>query len=70
MKTNIAIAAILLASLKLITPVDFSKVKIDDPFWSPRLESHKNVTLDVCIDQIENKTGRIRNYENAAKGLG
>ena len=70
MKTNIAIAAILLASLKLITPVDFSRVKIDDPFWSPRLESHKNVTLDVCIDQIENKTGRIRNYENAAKGLG
>ena len=24
----------------------------------------------VCIDQIENQTGRIRNFENAAKGEG
>lgn len=27
-------------------------------------------TLPVCIDQIENRTGRIRNFENAAKGSG
>ena len=55
---------------KLITPVKFSEVTIDDGFWSPRLQSHKDVTLKVCIDQIENQTGRIRNFENAAKGLG
>ena len=55
---------------KLITPVPFSKVKIEDGFWSPRLQAHKDVTLAVCIDQIENQTGRIRNFENAAMGKG
>lgn len=57
-------------TMKMITPVNFSNVKIDDGFWSPRLQSHKEVTLKVCIDQIENQTGRIRNFENAAKGEG
>lgn len=57
-------------TVKLITPVKFSEVKIDDDFWSPRLQRHKDVTLPVCIDQIENQTGRIRNFENAAKGRG
>ena len=56
--------------MKRITPVAFSKVKIEDAFWSPRLERHRTATLPVCIDQIENQTGRIRNFENAAKGRG
>jgi DUF1680 family protein len=55
---------------KMITPVDFSHVKITDGFWAPRLHSHATTTLAVCIDQIENQTGRIRNFENAAKGEG
>jgi DUF1680 family protein len=55
---------------KMITPVDFSHVKITDDFWAPRLHSHATTTLAVCIDQIENQTGRIRNFENAAKGEG
>ena len=55
---------------KVVMPVNFSDVHIDDSFWTPRLNSHKNVTLGVCIDQIENQTGRIRNFENAAKGEG
>jgi len=58
------------ANLKPITPVKFSDVVIQDGFWTPRLDSHKDVTLAVCIDQIENQTGRIRNFENAAKGEG
>lgn len=57
-------------SLKMISQVDFSHVKIDDSFWSPRLDKHSSATLPVCIDQIENQTGRIRNFENAAKGEG
>ena len=57
-------------SMRLIEGVDFSHVKITDSFWSPRLEKHAAVTLPVCIDQIENQTGRIRNFENAAKGEG
>ena len=55
---------------RMITPVDFSRVKITDGFWAPRLHSHATTTLAVCIDQIENQTGRIRNFENAAKGEG
>ena len=58
------------APLKMIDAVDFSHVKIEDAFWSPRLEKHITTTLPVCIDQIENQTGRIRNFENAAKGEG
>lgn len=58
------------AQMKLVNPVDFSQVRINDGFWSPRLEKHASVTLPVCIDQIENQTGRIRNFENAAKGEG
>ena len=75
MKTRhyaIALAAVVAAACsapdatptKMITPVKFAQVSIDDSFWSPRLEKHKNVTLGVCIDQIENQTGRIRNFEN------
>ena len=56
-------------SSKMITPVKFSDVKINDSFWTPRLKSHKDVTLNVCIDQIENQTGRIRNFEKAAEKL-
>ena len=56
--------------LKMIEPNDFSHVKINDNFWSPRLSKHVSATLPVCIDQIENQTGRIRNFENAAKGEG
>lgn len=55
---------------KMIEPVDFSHVKITDNFWSSRLKNHAKTTLAVCIDQIENKTGRIQNFENAAKKEG
>lgn len=58
------------STLKMITPVNFSDVTITDSFWSPRLKSHKDVTIGVCMDQIENQTGRIKNFENAAKGEG
>ena len=77
--TYVAFAAVLLfciscesekESLKFISQVDFSKVKITDNFWSPRLAKHATATLPVCIDQIENQTGRMRNFENAAKGEG
>lgn len=57
-------------SLKMIEQVDFSQVRIQDNFWSPRLKKHITATLPVCIDQIENQTGRIRNFENAANGTG
>lgn len=58
------------APLKMINQVDFSHVKIQDSFWSPRLEKHTSATLPVCIDQIENQTGRMQNFINASKGEG
>ena len=58
------------SGLKMMTPVRFSKVSIDDGFWSGRLDKHKGNTVAVCIDQIENRTGRMQNFENAAKGEG
>lgn len=57
-------------TIGVIDPVDFSHVKIQDNFWSPRLEKHKTATLPVCIDQIENQTGRMQNFINASKGAG
>lgn len=57
-------------SFRQIDAVDFSHVRIQDRFWSARLEKHISATLPVCIDQIENQTGRIRNFENAAQGKG
>ncbi|MBO4944739.1 MAG: glycoside hydrolase family 127 protein, partial [Muribaculaceae bacterium] len=57
-------------TLGVIDPVDFSHVKIQDDFWSPRLVKHKTATLPVCIDQIENQTGRMQNFINASRGEG
>lgn len=56
--------------LKMIDAVDFSHVRIQDHFWSPRLSKHISATLPVCIDQIENQTGRMQNFVNAAQGEG
>lgn len=55
---------------RVIEPVLFSDVAIADSFWKPRLDKHGWNTLRVCIDQIENQTGRIRNFENAARRSG
>ena len=32
-------------SLRPVAPVSFADVTIQDAFWSPRLDSHKDVTL-------------------------
>ena len=57
-------------SLLRMEAVDFSQVSVNDEFWRPRLDRHASTTLAVCIDQIENQTGRIRNFELAALGEG
>lgn len=47
-------------------PVNFSKVKIDDQFWLPRMKTHAAVTLPACIHQSEHETHRIKNFAIAA----
>ena len=57
-------------TMRRMNPVSFSDIRIDDAFWSPRLEKHFSTTIPVCIDQMENKTGRIQNFINAAARRG
>jgi len=53
-----------------IEPINFSKVKITDSFWEPRLKNHAASILSTCISQIESQTGRIANFVNAGKRSG
>lgn len=53
-----------------IVPVNFSKVKIADGFWQPRINQVTDVTIPVCIDQTEVKTPRIKNFEKVARKKG
>ncbi|WP_431213490.1 glycoside hydrolase family 127 protein [Puia sp. P3] len=53
-----------------IRPVSFADVVITDAFWTPRIDSVATATLRACIDYTENRTGRIRNFEKAARRKG
>lgn len=55
---------------KAFSQVPFTQVSIHDRFWSPRLENNALHTIPVCIDQIENQTGRMQNFERAGAGSG
>ena len=48
-----------------ITPVSFTKVKIEDNFWKPRLETNRTITIPYDFQKCE-ETGRIQNFEVAA----
>lgn len=41
--------------------VPFTQVKVRDPFWSPRLDTNRRVTLPACFRKCE-ETGRISNF--------
>ena len=45
-------------------PVDFTKVKLTDKFWHPRIETNRTVTVPYAFKQSE-KTGRIENFKVA-----
>ena len=42
-------------------------VRIDDPFWSPKLRTFFDITLPDSFDKLE-KDGAIENYENLIAG--
>jgi uncharacterized protein len=46
--------------------VPFTKVKVEDAFWSPRLEVNRTAVLPANIEWCE-KTGRISNFAKAGK---
>jgi DUF1680 family protein len=54
----------------LITPVNFSEVKINDQFWKKKVDLIEDSTLKACIYQTEIATPRIRNFEKVARKQG
>lgn len=49
-----------------IKPVPFTSVKVDDYFWSPRIERNHQVTIPIALNQCYS-TGRVDNFLFAAK---
>lgn len=48
-----------------IQAIPFTKVKVNDNFWAPRLEINRTVTIPASFEQCKT-TGRIKNFEMAA----
>jgi DUF1680 family protein len=42
-------------------PVEFTKVRVSDDFWLPRIETNQNVTIPFAMKQNE-ETGRVDNF--------
>lgn len=57
-------------SMQQLFPVNFSQVSITDAFWLGRMNTVATSTIDACVLYTETKTGRIRNFEKAAKHSG
>ena len=51
-----------------IVPVPFTSVKLNDSFWTPRLNASRDVTIPLAFSKCE-ETGRYDNFVNAAKHL-
>ncbi len=47
-----------------IKPVSFTEVSFDDRFWSPRIETNREVTIAYAFAKCE-ETGRIGNFAKA-----
>lgn len=52
-----------------LRPIPFTAVKLEDEFWAPRIRTTIEKTIPACFDQCE-KTGRIANWDKAAKKEG
>ncbi len=48
-----------------IEPLPFTAVRIEDSFWSPRMETNRRVTVPFDFKKCE-ETGRISNFAKAA----
>lgn len=52
-----------------IKEVNFTKVKLTDRFWLPRIETNRTVTIPASFQRCEN-TGRVKNFLMAAEKKG
>ena len=48
-----------------IRPVDFTRVKLEDEFWAPRLKINRTVTIPYLL-KLDEETGRTDNFRIAA----
>ena len=48
-----------------IKNVDFTKVKLTDNFWLPRIKTNHTITIPASFERCD-KTGRIKNFQMAA----
>ena len=66
--TLLLFAAVATKAQYPITPVPFTSVKVNDSFWSPRLQASRDVTIPLAFDKCD-ETGRYTNFTNAAKHM-
>ena len=52
-----------------IKEVNFTKVKLSDKFWLPRIEINRTVTIPASFERCES-TGRVKNFVMAAEKKG
>src|SRR4051812_27471441 len=55
------------AAAPALAPVPIRHVQIDDPFWSPKYEVWRTVTIKDCLDKFE-KDGTLANFDAVASG--
>ncbi len=48
-----------------IRPVPFTKVKVTDAFWAPKMETNRTVTVPYAL-RMNEETGRVDNFRKAA----
>lgn len=62
---------LMLAGVSLAAPaltrVPIRDVRIDDPFWSPKREVWRTITINDCFDKFE-KDGAIANFDHVRDG--
>src|SRR5689334_2510260 len=52
-----------------IKAIDFTRVKLTDKFWYPRIKTNQEVTIPASFERCD-KTGRVKNFEMAAARSG
>lgn len=73
---RIMVAAVVLVALTAgaapgpaLTPVPIERVKLDDPFWSPKRDVWRRVTIADCLDKFE-RDGAFANFDKVRDGKG
>jgi DUF1680 family protein len=51
----------------ILQPVPIADVHVDDPFWSPKFDVWRRVTIPDCLDKFE-RDGTLDNFDHVARG--